>query len=113
MTETIMEHLMAKLCFGDKNGDPDVMCYEDQFIGGLYKFQRLFNDDVDSRASNGATVLTMLPSLHRQSSINIYVGEGSIEKGLLARKSLLNATAAISGRTLLRLAKEVLCKCKR
>lgn len=113
MTETVMEHLMAKLCFGEKNGDPDVMCYEDQFLAGLNKFQGLFTDDVDSRASNGATVLTMLPSLHRQSSINIYVGEGSIEKGLLARKSLLNATATISGRTLLRLAKEVLCNCKK
>ena len=113
MTETVMEHLMAKLCFGEKNGDPDVMCYEDQFLGGLNKFQGLFTDDVDSRASNGATVLTMLSSLHRQSSINIYVGEGSIEKGLLARKSLLNATATISGRTLLRLAKEVLCNCKK
>jgi hypothetical protein len=113
MTETVMEHLMAKLCFGEKNGNPDVMCYEDQFLAGLNKFQGLFTDDVDSRASNGATVLTMLPSLHRQSSINIYVGEGSIEKGLLARKSLLNATATISGRTLLRLAKEVLCNCKK
>jgi hypothetical protein len=25
MTELVMEHLMAKLCFGDKNGDPDVL----------------------------------------------------------------------------------------
>ena len=55
----------------------------------------------------------MLPSLHRQSSFNIYIGEGSIEKGLLSRKSLLNATATVSGRTLLRLAKEVLCNCKK
>jgi len=40
--ELVMEHLMAKLCFGDKNGDPDVLCYEDQFLEGLNKFQGLF-----------------------------------------------------------------------
>ena len=88
---------MAKLCFGDKNGALDVMSYEAQFLGGLHKFQGLlFTDNVNSEASNGATVLTMLPSLHQQSSINIYVGEGLIEKGLLSRKSLLNASATIS-----------------
>ncbi len=88
-------------------------CYEDQFLGGLNKFQGYFTNDVDSTASNGATVFTMLPSLHRQSSINIYMSEGSIEKGLLSRKSLLNTTTTVSGRTLLRLAKEVLCNCKK
>ncbi len=40
--ELVMEHLMAKFCFGDKNGDPDVLCYEDQFLEGLNKFQGLF-----------------------------------------------------------------------
>jgi hypothetical protein len=108
-----MPPLMAKLCFGDKDSNPDVICYKDQFLAGLNKFQGLFSNDVDSNASNGETVLTMLPCLHRQSSLNIYVGEGSIEKGILSRKSLFNATATISGRTLLRLAKEVLSNCKK
>jgi hypothetical protein len=113
MTEASMEQLMTRLCFGDKDRNPDVICYKDQFLAGLNKFQGMFSDDVDSNASNGETALTMLPCFHRQSSLNIYVGDGSIEKGLLSRKSLFNATATISGRTLLRLAKEVLCNCKK
>ena len=41
------------------------------------------------------------------------MGNGSIEKGLFSRRSLLNTTATVSGRTLLRLAKEELCNCKK
>ena len=55
----------------------------------------------------------MLPILHQQGSIQIFVGEGLIEKHLLLRKSLVNKSAIITGRTLLRLAKEVLCNCKK
>ena len=113
MTETSMEQSMAKLCFDDKDSNPDVICNKDQFLAGLNKFQGLFSNDDNSYSSNGETVLTMLPSLHCQSSLHIYVSEGFIKKGLLSRKSLLNATSTISGRTLLRVAKKVLCNCKK
>jgi hypothetical protein len=55
----------------------------------------------------------MLPMLHCQSGLNIYIDKGSIEKDLLCRKSLTNTKQQISGRTLLRLAKEALCNCKK
>ncbi|KAI2493859.1 hypothetical protein MHU86_14752 [Fragilaria crotonensis] len=113
-----MEQLMAKLCFGDKNGNSDGMCYEDQFlVGGLTnKFQGLLTDDVHSRTSmEELSCLIMIPSLHGQSSINIYAGKGLIEKGLLARKSLLNASTAsyYQWEDLAVIGKEVLCNCKK
>ena len=84
MTEDSQEQLLAKLCLGDNDGDdPNLLSYVDQFLGGLNKFQGLFTEDVNVTASNGETILTMLPSLHRQSSIHIYVGKGSIDKSLL------------------------------
>jgi hypothetical protein len=50
--------------------------------------------------------------LHQQGKMHIFVGKGSIEKALLCRKAPTNETP-ISGRTLLRLAKEVLCNGKK
>jgi hypothetical protein len=57
----------------------------------------------------------MLPILHQQGAIHIFVGEGSIEKQFLLRQSLFNKRAIITGRTLLLrlVAKEVLCNCKK
>jgi hypothetical protein len=42
----------------------------------------------------------MLPILHQQGAIHIFVGEGSIEKQFLLRQSLFNKRAIITGRTL-------------
>ena len=131
MTESTMEKVMTKLCFGNNNDSgsdttgrvDEIVCYVDQFLLGLNKFKGLYSDiqfggaSIDTAASQpGGQILTMLPTLHRQgSNVNIYVGEGSIEKEFLYRKSLLkNSTGGtISGRTMLRLAKEVLCNCKK
>ena len=141
MTEASMEKIMSNLYFGNdhetNNADSGV-CYVDQFLLGLNKFQGLYKAGpagashvmvslllpvVSSHQQTGGSgrasgidktlVLNMLPMLHRQGKcINIFVGEGSIEKGLLSRKSLRKDHAQIRGRTLLRLAKEVLSNCK-
>jgi hypothetical protein len=130
MTESTMEKVMTKLCFGnindgnDNSGVDEIVCYVDQFLLGLNKFKGLYTDTHIGGSSSfetgalqkGGQILTMLPILHRQgTNVNIYVGEGSIEKEFLYRKSLLkNSTGGtISGRTMLRLAKEVLCNCKK
>lgn len=57
-------------------------------------------------------ILTIPVLLHRQSGVHIYVGSQSIEKELLRSKLLVNPTH-ISGRTMLRLAKDVICNCKK
>ena len=134
MTESSMEKVMTKLCFGgnDITNEDDstaavdeIVCYVDQFLLGLNKFKGLYTDVqvggtlFDSSAllqqAGAASILTMLPTLHRQGiNVNIFVGDGSIEKDFLSRKSLKNSTGGmISGRTMLRLAKEVLCNCKK
>jgi len=115
------------------NNGTDLVCYVDQFLLGLNKFKGLYTVDTvlslqqhgsgGSGSDNGGDtttrhqqVLTMLPILHRQgSNVSIIVGEGSIEKAFLSRKSLLikDSAARISGRTLLRHAKEVLANCKK
>jgi hypothetical protein len=41
MTEAAMEQLMTKLCFGNGN-DEETICYIDQFLHGLNRFQGLF-----------------------------------------------------------------------
>ena len=135
MTESTIEKVMTKLCFGgngDTNEDDttpagavdEIVCYVDQFLLGLNKFKGLYTDVQVGGASfdnaamqqgGSASILTMLPALHRQgTNVNIFVGDGSIEKDFLSRKSLKNSTGGIiSGRTMLRLAKEVLCNCKK
>ena len=58
-------------------------------------------------------LLTMIPMLHQLAQeVNVFVGKGSIEKSLLLSKSV-GSSANVSGRTLLQVAKEVLCKCKK
>jgi hypothetical protein len=113
MRESTIESLMAKYCYGDTDDskDSEILTYADQFLHGLNKFSGLYETvtgDIDQQ-----DVLTMLPALHCQNGLNIYVGEGSIKKELLFQKSLTNTNQQISGRTLLRLAKEVLCNCKK
>lgn len=74
MTDSsVIEHLMAMLSYGDKNDNPYVLCYKDQFLGGLNPFQGLCTDDADSRVSKCANLLTVLPSLHQQSYISIFM----------------------------------------
>ena len=115
MTEATMEQLMTKLCFGDDNND-DTICFVDQFLCGVNRFQGLFVSSLAPSFDGGGAAadmeLTIPPMLHRQGKIHIFVGKGSIEKALLCRKAPANETP-ISGRTLLRLAKEVLCNCKK
>lgn len=126
MTEATMEQVMTKLCFGSNCSDEDdTICYVDQFLYGLNRFQGLFVSSASPTSSaapldkpvgastiGGDTELSIPPMLHRQGKMHIFVGKGSIERALLSRKAPANETP-ISGRTLLRLAKEVLCNCKK
>ncbi len=115
MRESTMETIMEKHCFGDPpdNEDSEILAYGDQFLYGLNKMKGLYEDAATVDTAQDTVVLTMLPSLHCQSGLNIFVGEGSIEKGLLYRKSLTKTNQMITGRTLLRLAKDVICNCKK
>ena len=102
MTEASMEKIMMKLCFGDETDtDAEIVCYADQFLLGLNKFQGLytasalapgsvFGSGGSGGTNAGGMLLSMLPSLHRQpGNINIFVGEGSIVKALLSRKIII------------------------
>jgi hypothetical protein len=137
MKESTMEIKMSELCFGDEislDTESDIVCYEDQFLLGLNKFEGLYTvsscstaqavlavsaapGSIFGRGGGESSLLTMLPSLHRQpGNINIFVGKGSIEKTLMSRKSLSTTgpdSGRVTGRTLLRYAKEVLCACKK
>ncbi|KAI2500155.1 hypothetical protein MHU86_14299 [Fragilaria crotonensis] len=58
----------------------------------------------------------MILILHQMGQeTNIFVGKGSIEKSLLMSKSVGRASSIsnVTGRTLLRAAKDVLCNCKK
>ncbi|KAI2500247.1 hypothetical protein MHU86_14254 [Fragilaria crotonensis] len=108
---------MTKLCFGDDT-DTNTISYVDQFLHGLNRFKGLFSN-FSPTGDGGAlgkmsTVLSIPPLLHRQgAAVHVFIGEGSIERAFLCSKSLANQTTPITGRTLLRLAKEVLCNCKK
>jgi hypothetical protein len=61
-------------------------------------------------------LLTMIPILHQMGQeTSAFVGKGSIEKLLLMNKSVGQASSGsnVTGRTLLRAAKDVLCNCKK
>ncbi|KAI2510078.1 hypothetical protein MHU86_4372 [Fragilaria crotonensis] len=121
MTEIDQAKLMANLCFGNIDDDPEIMCYVDQFLHGLNKFHGLFNAssvEIQPGGSPNAPemLLTMIPILHQMGQeTNIFVGKGSIEKSLLMSKSVGRASSIsnVTGRTLLRAAKDVLCNCKK
>jgi len=115
MTEAAMANLMSNLCFGSRNDDPEIVCFVDQFLHGLNKFHGLYttsSDEIQAGGSPdapGVMLLTMIPMLHQLvQEVNVFVGKGSIEKSLLLSKSV-GSSANVSGRTLLRVAKEVLC----
>ena len=121
MTEAAMANLMSSLCNCSRDNDPEIMCFVDQFLHGLNKFHGLFNAssvEIQPGGSPNAPemLLTMIPILHQMGQeTNIFVGKGSIEKSLLMSKSVGRASSIsnVTGRTLLRAAKDVLCNCKK
>ena len=120
MTERAQEKLMAKLCFGAAEDDPELICYAEQFLHGLNKFSSLYTascDEIQPEGCPGAPaemLLTMIPTLHQLGpEVNIYVGKGSIDKHLLLSKTVGSFSTGVSGRTMLRHAKDVLCNCKK
>jgi hypothetical protein len=55
MTESTMENLIMKLCFGDKQDDNnDVVCFVDQFLLGLNKFKGIFGGAAGGSPVQGA-----------------------------------------------------------
>jgi hypothetical protein len=113
MSEATMEKIMTNLCFGDTN----TISYVDQFLHGLNRFNGLFSNsspiDGDGASGKTPTLLSIPPLLQRQgATVHIFNGKGSIERRLLCCKSLASQTP-ITGQTLLSLAKEKLCNCKK
>jgi hypothetical protein len=77
MRESTIESLMAKYCYGDpESTDSKILTYVDQFLHGLNKLSGLYETGA-LRELDQQDVLTMLPPLHCQNGLNIYVGEGS------------------------------------
>ena len=120
LPDTAIENVMASIYYGNaKNGaDPDLISYDDQLMLGLNKFKGLYTQSLQTgpNASSGEVLLSIPEYLHRHKKLFVFVGDGSIEKGILSQKSLLAAETTgekISGRTLHRIAKAVLCNCKK
>ena len=118
--ESAIENKMTSIFYGEgTNGaDPNLITYDDQFLLGLNKFKGLYTQSVHAAAggpnsSTGEVILSIPAFLHRHKKLFIYVGEGSIDKAILSQKSLLSVGEKISGRTLHRNAKTVLCNCKK
>ena len=117
-TEAATEKLMTTLCFVDGDGsDRKTMCYVDQFLAGVNRFKGLFTEPPattqDMSEHDSVLILTILQEpLHQQSGEHIYVGNRLIKKELLCSKLLVNPSQ-ISGRTMLRLAKDCICNCKK
>ena len=107
LSEAAIENVMASIFSDDDKigADPDLITYVDQFMLGLNKFKGLFTQSL--RAS-GDILLSIPDYLHRHKKLLVYVGDGSIEKGILSQKSVNGTTEKISGRTLLRNAKTVM-----
>ena len=73
-------------------------------------------DDMTSATAleHSTMLLTLSPILHQLGpEVNVFVGEGSIKKSLLCGKTVANSTVRVTGRTMLRHAKDVLCNCKK
>ena len=109
---------IAELYLGDSDDDPDIVCCVDQFLHGLDRFHGLYSVsavDVQPGVSpNAGMLLTLIPVLHQRGlNVNIYVGKGSIERSLLVGKTKGSTVSHISGRTMLRAAKDVLRSCKK
>ena len=121
LSEAAIEGVMASIYYGDDtNGalDPDLITYVDQFMVGLNKFKGLFTQSLpaagpSSTPSAGEVLLSIPEFLHRHKKLLVYVGDGSIEKEILTKKSLFVKEEKISGRTLVRFSKAVVCNCKK
>jgi hypothetical protein len=118
MAEAQIESMMSQIYYGDDTKgapDPDLILFEDQLILGLSKFKGLYTRSVleGPNAESGVVQLSIPEILHRHKNLQIYVGEGSIEKKLLSQKSLHVTDTKISGRTLHGMAKTVLKNCKK
>ena len=58
-------------------------------------------------------LLTLSPTSHQLGpEVNVFVGEGSIEKSLLCGKTHRKSASVLTGRTILWHAKDVVCNCK-
>jgi hypothetical protein len=95
-----------------------LITYDNQFLLGLNKFKGLYTQSVQAAgggptSSTGEVILSIPAFSHRHKKLFIYVGEGSIDKAILSQKSLMSVGEKISGRTLHRNAKTVLCNCKK
>ena len=55
MTERAQEKLMAKLCFGAAEDDPELICYAEQFLHGLNKFSSLYTASCDEIQPGGCS----------------------------------------------------------
>ena len=118
LSEAAIEDVLSSIYYGDdKNGalDPDMITYVDQFMLGLKKFKGLYTRSLQA-GSNGASgeVLLSIPEfLHRHKNFLVFVGSGSIEKAILSQKSVALSSEKVSGRTLVRMSKTVVCNCKK
>jgi hypothetical protein len=118
LTDVQQMKKMSELYLGDCDDDADIVCCVDQFLHGLDRFHGLYSEsavDVQPGVSpNAAMLLTLLPVFHQRGlGVNIFVGDGSIERSFLVVGKTKPTVLPISGRTLLRVAKEVLRSCKK
>ena len=65
----MIEKLMSRIDVDDDNHqqeeeDNEIICYVDQFISGLNKFEGLYTSAVDTGPNGGDVLLTIPPSLH-------------------------------------------------
>ena len=75
MREATLESLMAKYCFGDSvaSKDSEILTYVDQFLHGLNKELKELYETEGTIEMDQQDVLTMLPTLHCQIGLNIYI----------------------------------------
>jgi hypothetical protein len=66
---------MAKYCFGDSvaSKDSEILTYVDQFLHGLNKELKELYETKGTIEMDQQDFLTMLPTLHCQSGLNIYI----------------------------------------
>ena len=65
MTESTMEKLIMKLCFGGEDDNDDVVCFDDQFLLGVNKFKGLFGG-ASTRSLWGQITMTTLSGVSQQ-----------------------------------------------
>jgi hypothetical protein len=77
MTEAAMKQLMTKLCFGNDN-DEETICYVDQFLYGLNRFQGLF---VFSALPSSAAVDKTVGTSTTGADLELSISKGGIVLG--------------------------------